>query len=379
MTQHSLSLPTLALATPIPPTLGLLDPETCWQAVQRRDRAYNGRFWFSVKSTGVYCLPSCAARPALRKNVAFHASPDAAEAAGFRACKRCKPRDWHAEAGLSKPVAKACALFQAADAETPPSLAEVARRVGLSANTLSKRFVAELGVTPRDWLVAKKRERFRKALRDGESVAGALYGAGYGSPSRVYENSDKALGMTPATYAKGGAGAHIDYTTVESDYGRVLVAATHKGIAAVFLGENDRALERDLKRDFPAADITRNDQALGARVKGVLARLYGRKPSALDAPDVPLDILGTAFQWKVWKALTEIPVGETRTYGEIAKRIGEPKAARAVGRACATNQAAGVIPCHRAVGANGALAGYRWGVARKERLLLAEERRRSGA
>ncbi len=376
MTQHTLSLPTLALATPILSTLSLPDPETCWQAVQQRDRACNGRFWFSVKSTGVYCLPSCAARPPLRKNVAFHASPDAAEAAGFRACKRCKPRDWHAEAGLSKPVARACALFDSAESDTPHSLAEVARRVGLTANTLSKRFVAELGVAPRDWLVARKRERFRKALRGGESVAGALYGAGYGSPSRVYENSDKALGMTPATYAKGGAGAHIDYTTADSDYGRVLVAATHKGIAAVFLGESDRILERDLKRDFPAADITRNDGALGARVKGVLARLYGRKPSALDAPDVPLDIVGTAFQWKVWKALTEIPAGQTRTYGEIAKRIGEPKAARAVGRACATNQAAVVIPCHRAVGASGSLTGYRWGVARKERL-LAEERRRS--
>ena len=235
---------------------------------------------------------------------------------------------------------------------------------------------AELGLTPRDWLVAKKRERFRKALRGGEKVTEALYGAGYGSSSRVYETSDKALGMTPATYAKGGAGAEIDYTTVDSDYGRVLVAATYKGIAAVFLGDSDKSLERDLKRDFPAAALHRNDDALGARVKGVLARLYGRKPSALDAPDVPLDIVGTAFQWKVWKALTEIPAGQTRTYGEIAKRIGEPKAARAVGRACATNQAAGVIPCHRAVGATGALTGYRWGVARKERL-LAEERRRS--
>ena len=231
-------------------------------------------------------------------------------------------------------------------------------------------------MTPRDWLIARKRERFRKALRNGEKVTEALYGAGYGSPSRVYESSDKALGMTPATYAKGGAGAHIDYTTVESDYGRVLVAATQKGIAAVFLGDSDRTLERDLKQDFPAADIERNDQALAPRVKGVLARLYGRKPTALDAPDVPLDIVGTAFQWKVWKALTEIPAGETRTYGEIAKRIGAPGSARAVGRACATNQAAGVIPCHRAVGATGALTGYRWGVARKERL-LAEERRRS--
>jgi len=352
------------------------DPESCWAAVQRRDRAFNGRFWFSVQSTGVYCLPSCAARPPLRKNVAFHASPEAAEAAGFRPCKRCKPRDWEAELGLSKPVARACALFDAADADQPPSLGEVARKVGVTANTLSKRFVAELGLTPRDWLIARKRERFRKALRSGEKVSEALYGAGYGSPSRVYESSDKALGMTPATYAKGGAGAHIDYTTVESDYGRVLVAATRKGIAAVFLGDSDRTLELDLKNDFPAADLERNDAALAPRVKGVLERLYGRKPSALDAPDVPLDIVGTAFQWKVWKALTDIPAGQTRTYGEIARAIGEPAAARAVGRACATNQAAGVIPCHRAVGASGALTGYRWGVARKERL-LAEERRRS--
>src|SRR5262245_27239340 len=375
MTQHSLSLPTRALATP---TLRLALPseDTCWQALLRRDRGYNGRFWFSVKTTGVYCLPSCAARRPLRANVAFHASPDAAETAGFRACRRCKPRDWQADLGLSKPVARACALFDAADGDSPPSLAEVARRVGLSSGALSKRFIAELGVNPRDWLVARKRQRFRKALRRGESVADALYGAGYGSPSRVYESSDKALGMTPATYAKGGAGAHIDYTTVESDYGRVLVAATRKGIAAVFLGDNDRALEKDLKHDFPAADITRNDDVLAPRVKGVLARLYGRKPSALDAADVPLDIVGTAFQWKVWKELTRIPRGETRTYGEIARRIGAPGSARAVGRACATNQAAGVIPCHRAVGSSGGLTGYRWGVARKERL-LADERRRS--
>ena len=372
MTQHStLPLSPVAFATPTFP-----DPDTCWQAVQRRDRAYNGRFWFSVKSSGVYCLPSCAARPPLRKNVDFHASPEVAEKAGFRSCKRCKPREWQTALGLSTAVAKACALFDADDGDTPPSLAEVARRVGVSANTLSKRFIAELGVNPRDWLVARKRQRFRKALRGGEKVSEALYGAGYGSPSRVYESSDKALGMTPATYAKGGAGAHIDFTTVDSDYGRVLVAATAKGIAAVFLGNSDRKLEQELKHDFPAADIERNDTALAARVKGVLARLYGRKPSALDAPDVPLDIVGTAFQWKVWKALTEIPPGQTRSYGEIAQHIGEPKAARAVGRACATNQAAGVIPCHRAVGRNGSITGYRWGVARKARL-LAEERRRS--
>ncbi len=375
MTQHTLSFPTLALAT----TPSLPDPETCWQAVRQRDRAYNGRFWFSVRTTGVYCLPSCAARPPLRRNVAFHTSPDAAEAAGFRACKRCKPRDWNGEAGLSRPVARACALFAAEGADAPPSLASIARRVGLSPSALSKRFVAELGLAPRDWLLAKKRERFRKALRGGEKVAEAIYGAGFGSPSRVYESSDKAFGMTPATYAKGGAGAHIDFTTVDSDYGRVLVGATHKGIAAVFLGDNDRTLERDLRQNFPAAEIRRDDAALAARVKAVLARLYGRKPSALDSAEVPLDIIGTAFQWKVWKALTEIPVGATRTYAEIAKRIGSPGSARAVGRACATNQAAGVIPCHRAVGANGSLSGYRWGLERKQRLLAEEGRRRAAS
>ena len=214
MTRHALPPPTLALASPACPA-PLPDDETCWQAVCRRDRASNGRFWFSVRTTGVYCLPSCAARPPLRRNVAFHASPEAAEAAGFRACKRCRPRDWQADAGLSRPVAEACSLFDSQDADTPPSLSEVARKVGLSAGALSKRFVAELGVNPRDWLIARKRQRFRKALRDGETVADALYGAGYGSPSRVYETSDKALGMTPATYAKGGAGAQIDYTTVE--------------------------------------------------------------------------------------------------------------------------------------------------------------------
>lgn len=345
--------------------------------MQRRDRAFNGRFWFSVKTTGVYCLPSCAARAPLRKNVDFHASPEAAEAAGFRACKRCKPRDWQSDKGLSTPVARACALFERPDLDRPPSLEDVARKVGLSASALSKRFLAELGLAPRDWLAARKRERFRKALRDGEKVTEALYGAGYGSSSRVYENSDKALGMTPATYAKGGAGAEIGFTIVDSDFGRLLVASTAKGIAAVFLGDSDRTLERNLKQDLPAAKLHRDDAGLAPRVKGVLARLYGRKPSALDAADVPLDIIGTAFQWKVWKALTEIPAGETRTYGEIARSIGEPTAARAVGRACATNQAAGVIPCHRAVGASGALTGYRWGVERKQRL-LAEERRRAG-
>ena len=268
--------------------------------------------------------------------------------------------------GLSKPVARACALFDSTDADTPPSLAEVARRVGLSSGALSKRFIAELGVNPRDWLTARKRQRFRKALRDGEKVADALYGAGYGSPSRVYETSDKALGMTPATYAKGGAGAHIDYTTVDSDYGRVLVAATQKGIAAVFLGDNDRTLEKDLQAATSRPPRSRaTTQALAPRVRNVLARLYGRKPSALDAPDVPLDIVGTAFQWKVWKALTEIPPGQTRTYGEIAQTHRRARGAPAPSAAPAppTRRPAS-FPAIAPSARSGALTGYRWGRGR---------------
>ena len=356
---------------------GMPDAETAWRAVQARDRAFNGRFFFSVKSTGVYCLPSCAARPPLRKNVDFHLSCDAAEAVGFRACKRCRPRDWQRDAGLSRAVAQACQLLDA-ETEDRPSLERIARQVGLTGSTLTRRFQRELGVAPRDWLAARKTSRFKAALKAGDNVAAALYGAGYGSSSRVYEKSDQVLGMTPATYRKGGAGARIAWTTTDSDYGRVLVAATAKGIAAVRLGDDDATLLAELRADFPAAEIVADGGALAPRVKAVLARLEGRKPTAINAADVPLDIVGTAFQWRVWKALTEIPTGETATYGEIARRIGEPGAARAVGRACATNPVALVVPCHRAVGSSGALTGYRWGVERKKRILAAEKQRAAG-
>jgi AraC family transcriptional regulator of adaptative response/methylated-DNA-[protein]-cysteine methyltransferase len=352
------------------------DAETCWAALRRRDRTFNGRFYFAVKTTGVYCLPSCGARMPRRENVAFHASCEAAEAAGFRACKRCRPREWLTDRGLSRAVATACRLLNDVDTDVVPSLEAVARKVGITASTLTRRFQRELGVSPRDWLAARKTGRFKAALKNGESVTEALYGAGYGSSSRVYEYSDKVLGMTPATYRKGGAGARIAYAIADSDHGRVLVGATQKGIAAVYLGDSDTKLADDLHRDFPAAEIVPDGGALGPRVKAVLARLDGCKPSAIDAVDLPLDIVGTAFQWRVWKALTEIPAGQTLTYGAIAKKLGEPGAARAVGRACATNPVAVVVPCHRAVGSTGALTGYRWGVDRKKKI-LGEERRRA--
>ena len=359
------------------PALGpaLPDADTCWHAVTERDRSFNGRFFFAVRTTGVFCLPSCGARLPRRENVTFHATPTAAEAAGYRACKRCKPLEWQAEAGLSAPIAEACKLLDRADVDERPDLAAIARKVGLAPATLTRRFQRELGLAPRDWLAARKHGRFRAALRAGDNVSEALYGAGFGSTSRIYESSDRTLGMTPATYRKGGKGAAIDYAIVDSEYGRVLVAATEKGICAVRLGDDDRALERELHNDFPAAEIARNEPRLAPRTKAVLARLYGRKPTAIGAEDVPLDIAGTAFQWKVWQALTQIPSGRTESYGEIAERIGMPGAARAVGRACASNPVALVVPCHRAVGAGGAITGYRWGVERKRRLLDSERRR----
>jgi len=365
-----------AAATVVENDVAIPDAGSCWEALRQRDRGFNGRFYFSVKTTGVYCLPSCGARTPRRENVAFHASCAAAEAAGFRPCKRCRPREWIIDKGLSRAVATACRLLDAVDSDETPSLEAVARKVGVTASTLTRRFQRELGVSPRDWLAARKTGRFKAALKSGDSVTEALYGAGYGSSSRVYENSDKVLGMTPATYRKGGAGARIAYAIAGSDHGRVLVGATHRGIAAVYLGDSDTKLADDLHRDFPAAEIVPDDGALGPRVQAVLARLDGRKPSAIDAVDLPLDIVGTAFQWRVWKALTEIPAGQTLTYGAIAERLGEPGAARAVGRACATNPVAVVVPCHRAVGSSGALTGYRWGVDRK-RKILAEEKRRA--
>ncbi len=358
------------------PDTAMPGAEACWAALRRRNRAFNGQFYFSVKTTGVYCLPSCGARMPRRENVAFHASCEAAEAAGFRACKRCRPREWLTSRGLSRAVATAVQLLDDVNLDAAPSLEAIARKVGITASTLTRRFQRELGVSPRDWLAARKTGRFKAALKNGDSVTEALYGAGYGSSSRVYENSDKVLGMTPATYRKGGAGARIAYAVADSDLGRVLVGATHKGIAAVYVGDSAPDLADALHRDFPAAEIVPDDGALAPRVKAVLARLDGRKPSAIDAADMPLDVVGTAFQWRVWKALTDIPAGETLTYGVIAERLGHPGAARAVGRACATNPVAIVVPCHRAVGASGALTGYRWGVERK-RKLLAEEKRRA--
>ncbi len=339
--------------------------ETRWRQVT--DREPGGDFLYAVTSTGVYCRPGCSSRLPKRENVRYFDDGPAAERAGFRPCKRCRPDNDRLVDPRLAAVAEACRRIEAA--ETPPSLDELAEITGYSAHHLQRMFQGMVGVSPKQYGDAVKAERLRRGLKAGDGVAGALYGAGYGSPSRVYEKSAALLGMTPASYAAGGRGAEIRFAIADSPMDRVLAAATDKGLCMVSLAAEDDLLEAELRRDFPEARIERDDDRLKPLMEDVLAYLDGRAP----ATTLPLDIRATSFQWQVWRALTAIPPGETRTYGELAAQLGRSGAARAVGRACATNPVSLVIPCHRAVGANGALTGYRWGVARK-RALLARER-----
>jgi AraC family transcriptional regulator of adaptative response/methylated-DNA-[protein]-cysteine methyltransferase len=341
--------------------------DTRWRQVL--DRRPGDDFVYAVTTTGIYCKPGCASRPPKRMNVRFFDAGAQAEAAGFRPCKRCRPDNDRIVDPRLAAVAEACRLIEAA--ETPPALDALAEATGYSAFHLQRMFQAMVGISPKQYGDAVKAERLRRGLKAGGGVAGALYGAGYGSASRVYEKSAALLGMTPASYAAGGRGAAIRFAIADCPLGRVLAAATDKGLCMVALADDDDALESELRRDFPQAAIARDDESLKPLMEGVLAYLEGSGPAAA----LPLDVRATAFQWRVWRALAAIPAGETRTYGELAAALGNDGAARAVGRACATNPLSLVIPCHRAVGASGSLTGYRWGVARK-RALLARERGR---
>ena len=333
------------------------------------DRRTGGGFVYAVTTTGVYCTPGCASRRPKRDNVRFFDTGTQAESAGFRPCKRCRPDNDRIVDPRLAAVAEACRLIEAA--EIPPPLDALAEATGYSSFHLQRLFQAMVGVSPKQYGDAVKAERLRRGLKAGDGVAGALYGAGYGSASRVYEKSAALLGMTPASYAAGGRGAAIRFAIAEGPLGQVLAAATDKGLCMVALADDDRALESELRRDFPLAEITRDD----ATLKPLMERLFAFLDGADTAEALPLDVRATAFQWRVWQALAAIPAGETRTYGELATALGNDGAARAVGRACATNPVSLIIPCHRAVGANGSLTGYRWGVARK-RTLLARERGR---
>src|ERR1700682_334541 len=336
-----------------------IDDERAWTAVLERDRRFDGRFVFAVRSTGIYCRPSCPARRPGRSNVRFYADPAGAETEGFRACRRCTPRG---DAPASALARRARAILDGTDAIT---LAALARRLGVSPHHLQRVFKREVGASPKEYLAARRNERLRRELKEGRSVTDAIYESGFGSSSRAYEQPH--LGMSPGRYKAGGQGVRIRYTIAATSIGPALIATTEQGLCAVSLGDD---AESELREEFPNAVIERadDDDALATTLREVVARIEGEPTSG----ELALDLRATSFQLRVWNALRKIPRGETRTYSQIATAIGAPSAGRAVAGACASNRLAVVIPCHRVVRADGGVGGYRWGVARKKKLLAGE-------
>jgi AraC family transcriptional regulator of adaptative response/methylated-DNA-[protein]-cysteine methyltransferase len=331
-----------------------------WQAVIGRDRRADGKFYLSVATTGVYCRPSCGARRPRRENVAFHATTEDAVRAGFRPCKRCRPDETDRRAAA---VAQACRLI--AEAETPPSLADLAEAVGMSPFHFHRVFKAATGVTPKAYADAERAKRVRAALDSKGTVTEAIYDAGFNSNGRFYASAPGRLGMTPTRFRTGGPGETVRFAIGQTSLGAILVAATEKGIVAIQFADDPDALVRDLEARFPKARLVGGDAAF----ETLVARVVGGVENPSAGFDLPLDVRGTAFQQRVWQALREIPTGETASYADIAERIGAPKAVRAVAGACAANDIAVAIPCHRVVRNDGALSGYRWGVERKRALL----------
>ena len=357
-----------------------LEPQQLWAAVLSRDAGFDGLFVYAVRSTGIYCRPTCPSRRPSRSQALFFAEPEEARTAGYRPCRRCRPDQPGENAELARRASRYIDDYiQSRD--SLPLLSEVSEAMGVSGSRLRRVFAQETGLTPARYARARRLERFKSLLRDGESVASAAFDAGYGSSSRLYENASGQLGMTPASYRKGGAGAVIRYVFTDSALGGLLVAGTAIGICAVKLGDDSQPLIAELSDEFPAAEIRRAEvgdrapESAGLRrwVESILQYLGGGPLNI----DLPLDVLATVFQWRVWRQLQAIPSGETRTYQQLAEELDRPTASRAVGRACATNPVAPIVPCHRAVRKDGGLAGYRWGLHRKE-ALLAMERRLSG-
>ena len=342
----------------------LHDPR--WAAVVMRDPAADGKFFYSVKTTGVYCRPSCASRPARPENVRFHATCADAERAGFRPCQRCKPGQPPLVKQYATAVVKVCRLIESA--ETVPNLAAMASRAGMSTYHFHRVFKAAMGLTPNAYAVAHRAQRVRKALARGNTVTHAIFEAGYNSNSRFYEKSNALLGMTPSNYRAGGANSAIRFAIGECSLGSILVAASERGVCAILMGDDPDALACDLQDRFSRAQLIGGDKKF--------ERLIAKVVRFVEAParglDLPLDVRGTAFQQRVWQALQKVPAGSTATYTEIAQRIGAPTSVRAVAGACAANALAVAIPCHRVVRTDGGWAGYRWGVERKRALIERE-------
>jgi AraC family transcriptional regulator, regulatory protein of adaptative response / methylated-DNA-[protein]-cysteine methyltransferase len=340
-----------------------IDSESAWKQLLSRDPAAS--FFYAVTTTGVFCRPNCASRRPLRNNIRFFSSAEEARAAGFRACKRCKPES----IALGRPLDKIRAHIEL-HLDRTVGLAELGRVAALSPFTVQRLFKKEVGVSPLQYQRALRAGRLRSELKQGGSVTDAIYEAGFGSSSRAYEGS--ALGMTPARFAQGGRGETIAYTRARSPFGWLVVGATARGLCWLALGTTSAEAEASLREEFPLAALKR-DPALATMVDAALRLVGCENPADKSATEVPLDLRGTAFQLRVWQALRDIPRGETRSYSQLAREMGEPKATRAVARACALNRVAIMVPCHRVVGASGSLTGYRWGVERKRQLLEMEK------
>lgn len=348
-----------------------IDPRAAWRAVQTRDAGSDGRFVYAVRSTGIYCRPVCPSRRPGRAQVAFFNNPAAAEQAGFRACRRCRPADSGPEE-IARRVDAARAYLHA-HADERVTLAQLAAQVDVSPAHLQRAFARRVGLSPKAYAEALRAERFKERLRAGGDVATAGYGSGYGSGSRVYEQAVARLGMTPGRYRRGGAGLRLRVASAATPLGRVLIAASERGVCAVNFGRDEAELLASLREEYPQAEIVADVRGLRPWLASLRALLAGQDAGG----ELPLDVPGSAFQWSVWRALQAIPAGQTRTYAQVAAMLGRPRAARAVAQACAHNRVALVIPCHRVVPAGGGSGGYRWGTERKARLLERERKARA--
>ncbi len=350
--------------------------ETRWQQVTARDKAADGTFVYAVKTTGVYCRPSCPSRPAKRANVRFFAAPAEAEAAGFRACRRCHP---DAAQDPATSLMEAMAAYVTAHAEEGLPLAHLADQAGMSPSHFQRAFKAALGVSPREYQAAQRLARFKQGLRDGTSVLEAGFDAGFGSTSRIYEAVDGGLGMTPSAYRAGGAGETITHAVRETTLGMLMMAATPRGVCFVQFGTSAEALLTQLSAEFPKAALAPAAPAAQGPLDAWMAALAAHLEQGGPRPDLPLDMRGTAFQISVWRFLMSVKPGDVVSYSELAAATGKPRAVRAAASACGANRIALLIPCHRALRADGSLGGYRWGLDRKRALLDAERRERTSA
>lgn len=343
-----------------------------WQIVQAKNSEFDGAFFFGVSSTGIYCKPSCAARRPKRENTTFFASCAEAENAGFRACLRCRPQMENTRNAKSEVIIQACKLIEN-NFDEEISLESLATELNVSPSHLQRTFKQTLGVSPKEFADAQRLNNFKKQVRQSD-VTTAMYESGFGSSRALYEKARQNLGMTPAIYRKGGKNLKISFVTADSSLGKLLVAATERGVCAIAFGETTEQMTANLAKEFPAAEIQPDEDNLQDHVRAIVEYLDGQRRTLA----LPLDLQATAFQLQVWAELRRIPYGETRSYKEIAERIGNVKAVRAVARACATNPVALVNPCHRVVGADGQLSGYRWGIDRKKMLLDKEQSTSNG-